>query len=165
MSEVTKTTIVFPVQDDRVLLGMKKRGFGEGWWNGFGGKLEGPQTWEDNARDETFEECGLIIGQLRMVARILFHFDDELKVISQVFTTSDFTGSPKETDEMRPQWFPTNALPYEQMWPADRHWIPQALTAREGDEFLGFAVYFDSDKNFLRIGDVGQETLNAHFQN
>jgi len=35
-----QTTIIFPIYDDQVLLGMKKRGFGEGKWNGFGGKLE-----------------------------------------------------------------------------------------------------------------------------
>ena len=27
-------------QDGRVLLGMKKKGFGAGRWNGFGGKVE-----------------------------------------------------------------------------------------------------------------------------
>ena len=37
-------TLVIPVDDDktrkRVLLGLKKRGFGEGYYNGFGGKVE-----------------------------------------------------------------------------------------------------------------------------
>ena len=29
-------TLAFLVQDDRILLGLKKRGFGAGNWNGFG---------------------------------------------------------------------------------------------------------------------------------
>jgi hypothetical protein len=33
-------TLVFVRQPGRVLLGMKKRGFGQGKWNGFGGKVE-----------------------------------------------------------------------------------------------------------------------------
>ena len=40
--EVKLLTLVIPVDDDkkRVLLGLKKRGFGEGYYNGFGGKVE-----------------------------------------------------------------------------------------------------------------------------
>ena len=30
-------TLLMVVQDGKVLLGYKKRGFGEGMWNGFGG--------------------------------------------------------------------------------------------------------------------------------
>ena len=41
-------TLLFVVESDRVLLGMKKRGFGAGRWNGFGGKVD---------RDETIEEA------------------------------------------------------------------------------------------------------------
>jgi hypothetical protein len=33
-------TLVFVLDGTRVLLGMKKRGFGVGLWNGFGGKVE-----------------------------------------------------------------------------------------------------------------------------
>ncbi len=42
-------TLVFLVDDDRVLLGMKKRGFGAGKWNGFGGKVEPGETIEEAA--------------------------------------------------------------------------------------------------------------------
>ena len=41
-------TLLFVIESDRVLLGMKKRGFGAGRWNGFGGKVD---------RDETIEEA------------------------------------------------------------------------------------------------------------
>jgi len=33
-------TLVFVVKGGEILLGMKKRGFGKGKWNGFGGKVE-----------------------------------------------------------------------------------------------------------------------------
>lgn len=32
-------TLCIVRKDSKVLLGMKKRGFGEGCWNGFGGKV------------------------------------------------------------------------------------------------------------------------------
>ena len=34
----------------RVLLGLKKRGFAEGRWNGFGGKVDPGETIEEAAR-------------------------------------------------------------------------------------------------------------------
>lgn len=43
-------TLVLIVQPGRVLLGMKKRGFGAGKWNGFGGKVQPEETIEDAAR-------------------------------------------------------------------------------------------------------------------
>ena len=42
-----------------LLLGMKKRGFGEGKWNGYGGKMDiaaGDKTLKDCALRETHEE-------------------------------------------------------------------------------------------------------------
>lgn len=43
-------TLVLVVQPGKVLLGMKKRGFGAGKWNGFGGKVEPGETIEAGAR-------------------------------------------------------------------------------------------------------------------
>ena len=37
-------TLVLIREPARVLLGMKKRGFGQGRWNGFGGKVEKGET-------------------------------------------------------------------------------------------------------------------------
>ena len=37
-------TLVLVTRPNQVLLGMKKRGFGMGRWNGFGGKVEKGET-------------------------------------------------------------------------------------------------------------------------
>ncbi|XP_023213973.1 7,8-dihydro-8-oxoguanine triphosphatase-like [Centruroides sculpturatus] len=42
-------TIVLVRESSRVLLGLKKRGFGEGKWNGFGGKVQEGETIEEAA--------------------------------------------------------------------------------------------------------------------
>ncbi|XP_044836569.1 7,8-dihydro-8-oxoguanine triphosphatase isoform X3 [Mauremys mutica] len=42
-------TLVLVVQPQQVLLGMKKRGFGAGRWNGFGGKVQVDETIEQAA--------------------------------------------------------------------------------------------------------------------
>ncbi|XP_032115703.1 7,8-dihydro-8-oxoguanine triphosphatase isoform X1 [Sapajus apella] len=43
-------TLVLVLQPQRVLLGMKKRGFGAGRWNGFGGKVQEGETIEEGAK-------------------------------------------------------------------------------------------------------------------
>jgi 8-oxo-dGTP diphosphatase/2-hydroxy-dATP diphosphatase len=43
-------TLVLVRQGQNVLLGMKKRGFGVGRWNGFGGKVEKQETILDGAK-------------------------------------------------------------------------------------------------------------------
>lgn len=44
MSKKKVLTLVFVREAGKILLGLKKRGFGEGLWNGFGGKVEEGET-------------------------------------------------------------------------------------------------------------------------
>ena len=43
-------TLVLIMKGKQVLLGMKKRGFGKGKWNGFGGKVQDGEEILDAAR-------------------------------------------------------------------------------------------------------------------
>lgn len=45
---------------DQVLLAMKKKGFGEGWWNGYGGKVEAGETVEAAMVRELREESSTV---------------------------------------------------------------------------------------------------------
>lgn len=42
-------TLLFVLIPGKVLLGLKKRGFGKGRWNGFGGKVQQGETIEEGA--------------------------------------------------------------------------------------------------------------------
>ena len=46
-ARMKQLTLAFIRDGERVLLGMKKRGFGEGRWNGFGGKVHPNETTEE----------------------------------------------------------------------------------------------------------------------
>lgn len=126
-------TLCLVVQEDKILLGMKKRGFGAGRWNGFGGKVEGDETIEEAARRETKEECGIDIVALEEVGIHEFEFHDKRGDILEVhvFRVESWDGEPRETEEMRPQWFTTDAIPYDEMWPDDIHWLPVFLTGKK----------------------------------
>lgn len=124
-------------QHPRVLLGMKKRGFGAGRWNGFGGKVHDGETIEEAARREVVEETGLEIGpedcclEKRGILEFEFADDPAAPVLEvHVFRVEDFTGEPRETEEMRPQWFLVDEIPFGQMWSDDLYWLPLFLKGR-----------------------------------
>lgn len=153
MRDVTLVFLDKP-SEKQVLLAMKKRGFGEGKWNGVGGKLQDGESLEDAAVREAEEEIGVIINpaDLRTVAVIDFEFDGKSDFNQRVHTffTEQWTGEPEESEEMKPQWYAYDAIPYESMWIDDIHWLPRVLageklTARflfnvDGSEILEMAV-------------------------
>ena len=59
MTRIETVTIVH--QHPRILLGMKKKKFGKGRYNGFDGKVETNETEKEAAIRETFEEAGIKI--------------------------------------------------------------------------------------------------------
>ena len=124
-------TLGFIVGSDQVLLGYKKRGFGERKWNGFGGKLHEGETLEEGIIRETEEECGLYIRKPEKRAYLEFYFEDGKVMEGHVFLIKEFSGEPVETDEMKPQWFKVNDIPYDDMWEDDRFWLPQFLEGKQ----------------------------------
>ncbi|XP_020659948.3 oxidized purine nucleoside triphosphate hydrolase [Pogona vitticeps] len=121
-------TLVLVVQPQRVLLGMKKRGFGVGLWNGFGGKVQPGETIEQAARRELQEESGLTVDTLHKVGLITFEFVGDTELLEvHVFRADSFRGEPTESEEMRPQWFELDQVPFKNMWPDDVYWFPLLL--------------------------------------
>ena len=52
-----------------ILLGMKKRGFGVGKWNGFGGKVDPKESIYEGALRELKEEAGIHCPDLRFMGK------------------------------------------------------------------------------------------------
>lgn len=119
-------------QHPRVLLGMKKIGFGAGNWNGFGGKVEEGETLGEAARREVKEEAGVDLIDIDHVGVIEFTFENEPKILEvHFFRGGEFTGEPTESDEMKPQWFEMADIPFKNMWPSDAYWLPYFLKGRK----------------------------------
>ena len=53
-------TLCLVYQPPKILLGMKKRGFGVGRWNGFGGKVKDGETVKQTVKREMEEEVGIV---------------------------------------------------------------------------------------------------------
>ena len=58
---------------------MKKRGFGAGRWNGFGGKVLENEGIEDATRRETLEEAGIILDDIEKVGILEFGFRSPIR--------------------------------------------------------------------------------------
>jgi 8-oxo-dGTP diphosphatase/2-hydroxy-dATP diphosphatase len=125
-------TLCLITKDNQVLLGMKKKGFGAGRWNGFGGKVEQGESIEDAAKREVQEEAGVTVDTLEEVGVISFDFEEDQGKILEVhiFKADSFSGEPAESDEMNPQWFAVDQIPYEQMWSDDQYWLPMLLAGK-----------------------------------
>lgn len=128
-------TLSIITQDSRILLGMKKRGFGAGRWNGFGGKVESYESVEAAATRELVEEVGIRPVIFEKVGVIDFNFSEvnNKPIEMHVFLVTEYTGEPIESDEMEPDWFDYAEIPYQQMWVDDAEWLPFVLT---GQKFL-----------------------------
>ncbi|KAM4531438.1 oxidized purine nucleoside triphosphate hydrolase isoform 1-T1 [Odontesthes bonariensis] len=136
-------TLVMVVQPGRVLLGMKKRGFGVGKWNGFGGKVQPGETIEDAAKRELQEESSLTVDALEKIGNIKFEFVGEPQLLDvHIFRADAYNGEPTESDEMRPQWFEIDKIPFSQMWPDDIMWFPLMLQKKK---FVGYFKFQGHD--------------------
>ena len=139
MRQVSLCLLLKENQDKReILLAMKKRGFGEGRWNGCGGKIDlekGDKNDLDSAIREAEEEIGVKIKNPEKVAVIDFHFPEipKEKDFDQqvhIFLIKDWEGEPTESEEMAPKWFNTEEIPFDKMWDDDIHWLPHVLMGK-----------------------------------
>ncbi len=141
------TTLCIIHQPPFILLGKKKRGFGAGRWNGFGGKVAPGETLEQAASRELEEEAGLQAEDLEKFGVLDFSFEGSQKIIGvHIFRTTNYQGQPRESEEMRPRWFKVEEIPFQEMWPDDAYWMPLFLEQRP---FTG-SFHFDRDSCILR---------------
>lgn len=135
-------------KDKKLLLAQKKHGFGAGFYNGVGGKLEPSETPEQAMLRETKEEISIIPTVYRKVGVI--DYDEFVKgnrenVRLHLYLATDWNGEPAESDEMCPKWFPESNPPYDQMFPDDRYWLPLVLAGKHIKAFF----HFDPDWNLI----------------
>lgn len=125
-------TLLFLRKDGRILLAMKKRGFGVGKWNGTGGKVEPEETIHDAAIRECQEEIGVTPRNIIKVGELRFYMSHNplFGHHAHIFIATSWDGEPHETEEMQPAWFLEDEIPYDTMWPDDIQWLPMVLAGK-----------------------------------
>lgn len=143
-----EATLCAIIRDGRILLQRKAAGrFGEGKWNGAGGKLEPGEDPVDGVIREVLEETGLRIREPRCHGVLDHYFGDRVTPAWSVhiFSATEFEGDPVGGEEGELRWFPLEEIPYGEMWEDDLHWLPLLL---EGRDFEG-VFYFNEDASRL----------------
>jgi 8-oxo-dGTP diphosphatase len=135
---VTRTTLILLVRENpitHVLLGYKKHGFGKGKYTGIGGKVEHGETIQSAAIRELQEESSVVVlpQHLIDVGHLIFYFParPEWDLTIQVFLAHTWKGTPTESDEIRPEWFKINNLPFQQMWDDASYWYLRILNGEK----------------------------------
>jgi len=148
VSVTIEATLCVIIRDGNILLQRKAAGrFGEGKWNGAGGKLGPGEDPVDGVVREVREETGLEIREPRLHGVLRHFFGDRTTPAWSVyiFSAREFNGKPAESDEGELRWFRVGEIPYGEMWADDEHWLPLLLA---GEEFEG-EFYFDEDATVL----------------
>lgn len=140
-----ETTLCLLKRHNEILLAMKKRGFGEGKYNGIGGKIEKDETPEDAMIRETQEEINVTPTKYEKVG--LIEFDEYYKgnkqnLVFHLYIVYDWTGEISESEEMSPKWFSIGDIPYAKMFKDDKYWLPLILEGKK------IRAYFEFDENW-----------------
>jgi mutator protein MutT len=142
------TTCVLAIITDgqQVLLAMKKRGFGSGYWNGPGGKVKEGESLQAALKRECFEEVSITLTKCEKVATHDYKFPDgQSDMVVHTYLCTEWDGEAMESEEMAPRWFDIAELPYDQMWQDDRYWLPLVLAGKK----LKTDFTFDHEQNML----------------
>ncbi len=134
-------TNCFLIVGNKILLGMKKRGFGANRWNGFGGKVHEGETIEQAAIREMQEEAGVTATKIENRGVIIFEYSDnpELAPLEvHIFVAREYSGEPAESEEMRPQWFSTKKVPQDNMWADVKYWLSQMIGGKKVKAYFLF---------------------------
>jgi 8-oxo-dGTP diphosphatase len=120
-----------------VCLVEKKRGYGKGLLVGYGGKKEAGELAHDSIRRELREEAGVIVHHehLKWIASLhTFSENSGHAWKVDVFICDTWRKDPKESEECGvPQWYLTDQLPFDRMFPDASYWMKRVLSRQDGE--------------------------------
>ena len=152
--ERMETTLLYLRKNNQLLLGLKKRGFGEGKFNGIGGKVEKGETFEEAMIRETYEEIKVtptVFEKFGEIEFLEFYKGKKVTLRFHLYIATAWKGIPTETEEIRPEWFDIEKLPYDKMFEDDQYWLPLVLKNKK------LKAFFEFDENWKMLSHRVEE--------
>ena len=158
-----ETTLALLKRKDEILLALKKRGFGEGKYNGVGGKIKENETPEEAMIRETQEEISVTPTQYEKVG--IVEFNEFIKgkkqnLVFHLYMVNEWLGEPVESEEMIPFWFRIDNIPYDKMFSDDKYWFPLIIEGKKIKAYFNF----DESWNILSSKIEEVESFDAKLQ-
>ena len=151
MRETTLCLLLEGTPPERILLGMKKVGFGDGKITGFGGKVEPGETPAVAALRELEEETGIRVTSedLKAIGQLQFLFPSRpgWSQLVHVFLSQRWLGTACEGREMKPVWYAVSEIPFGQMWHDASYWLPRFLA---GEQIRGRLVFGEDNETVAK---------------
>jgi len=131
--------VTYVIDRNGIWLGLKKERklqrqreqLGIGLYNGFGGLQRTGEPIEITARREVKAESGLeVLEMVKCGVALILHDYDDVEIELHFFLVTRHQGEAVESDEMIPKWFDKDKIPYNQMWPSDRHTLRKFLSGK-----------------------------------
>jgi len=153
MQKLRDSTLLFLIKKTNdeitdICLVMKKRGFGMNRWNGVGAKVnQGVESIREATIREAKEEILVEVKSLDKVAELEFYFphNSNFNQLVHVYFTEEWLGEPQESEEMRPEWFKVNKIPFDKMWVDDIFWLPEVIKGN----LIKASFTFEVDDNVI----------------
>lgn len=134
------TTICCIFDNDRVLMIKKLTamrnfsdaidGHGKDRFNFPGGKCEVDESFINCAIRESIDETGIEPIDPQFIGQLQFVWPD-MVLINQVFRADKFTGVLKKMSaESENMWVPVTEIPFDNMWPSDKIWVPEVIARK-----------------------------------
>lgn len=136
--------------DGEVLLQYKKRGFGQGKWNGPGGKAKENETNEQAVKREVEEETGLKAIKVEKRGELEFIYGEDEIWHNHIYICREYEGEIIEGEEGKLKWHQFDDIPLEEMWEDDRFWLKDLLGGKE----IRMRFYFDENKKLLSHEEI-----------
>ena len=93
---------------------------------------------EQGNNDSSDKVRSTISVDLTKLGVLTFDGVDVVRMETHVFRATRFSGTVTESEEMRPQWYQADQLPYHAMWADNPLWFPLML---QGKTFTGHFDY------------------------
>ncbi|MFC1678412.1 8-oxo-dGTP diphosphatase [Patescibacteria group bacterium] len=147
------TTICYLINEKgEVLLQKKSRGFGEGKWNGPGGKIDPGETPEEGIIREVHEETGIRINSMIKKAEheFIFPHEPESNNYTHIYISFDYEGEEEDKGEGELRWYKIDEIPLDKMWDDDQYWLKDVLSGKE----LNIRFYFDQNNKVEKFENI-----------
>lgn len=135
-SDLVDRTLCFLIENEKVLLGFKKTGFGKGNVVGVGGGVDEGESPIQAAIREVEEEVFITPSNLKLAGVMDFYFPyvDKPNAWNQrvfVYVSHSWKGNVAESEEIAPEWHDISKIPFERMWDDNSYWLGEILSGKE----------------------------------